>query len=183
MEKPWKVILTFVGIFMAGTITGGMIALRVARQLQITAIRAAMGSMNPGMNNPGVNSAGRGADPGSGPNANLNVAIDQFVPMQMRRFNRELNLTEEQRQKIKPVLQRSREDLIRLHREGQEVMKRVEDEVSRMLTPEQTARLAEIRSRQQQQQEQQQQQRQQQRQLQERQQQERQQLERQHRKQ
>jgi Spy/CpxP family protein refolding chaperone len=125
MAKTWQVVAAFIGIFIAGTFTGGLLALRIARQL--TPPRP-----------PGFNQ-GQGA-------------VDQFAPAQLRNFAEQLNLTTDQREKIRPILQRSGEALRRLRQDTQhetrEILERMHDRVAAELTPEQLVKFDEIRERQ-----------------------------------
>jgi len=122
MEKTWQVVLAFIGIFMAGTFTGGLLALRIARQL---------------------------APPRPGFNQGV---VEQFAPAQLRNFADQLDLTKEQREKIRPIVQRSGEALRRLRQDAQhetrEILERMRDRVAAELTPEQLVKFDEIRERQ-----------------------------------
>jgi Spy/CpxP family protein refolding chaperone len=122
MEKTWQVVLAFVGIFMAGTFTGGLLALRIARQL---------------------------APPR--PPINQGV-VERFAPDQMRNFAQQLDLTKEQRENIRPIVQRSGEALHRLRqdtqRETTEILERMHDRVATELTPEQLVKFDQLRAQQ-----------------------------------
>jgi Spy/CpxP family protein refolding chaperone len=111
MAKTWQVVFAFIGIFMAGTFTGGLLALRIARQLA---------PQHPGFNQ---------------------GAVEQFVPGQMGKLAQQLDLTKEQREKIRPIVQRSGEALRRLRQDAQrethEILERMHDRVAVELTPEQ----------------------------------------------
>lgn len=121
MEKTWQVVVAFIGIFIAGTFTGGLLALRIVKQLT---------PPRPPFNQGGV---------------------DQFAPAQMRNFAEQLNLTNEQREKIRPIVQRSGEALRRLRQDTQhetrEILERMHDRVAAELTPEQLVKFDEIRER------------------------------------
>lgn len=120
MEKTsWKVLLAFLGIFMAGTIFGGLFALRIAKFMTPPPKRPAPVEQSSGV-----------------------------APQMMRRFTQELALTPEQREAIKPALQRADGEIFRLRRENfrdtARVMERLHSEVSAQLTPEQLVKLEEM---------------------------------------
>jgi Spy/CpxP family protein refolding chaperone len=118
MGKTWIVVLAFVGIFMAGTVTGSMIALSVAAKLQ----------------------------PQRPPSAVLN----QFGVMQMQGLVRRLGLTDDQKKKIEPIVQKSADELRRLSGDTQhqtrDIIIRMHDEVSALLTPEQKQKFIQMQS-------------------------------------
>ncbi|HWA10595.1 MAG TPA: hypothetical protein VG838_14215 [Opitutaceae bacterium] len=120
MEKTWKVVLAFVVIFMAGTVTGSVIALRVAR------------SFMPPQRPPGA-------------------VVEQFGAMQLQRLARQLELTDDQKEKIRPIAQKTGDDLRKLSRDSQkethDVIARMDDQVSALLTPEQQKKFAEFQKR------------------------------------
>ncbi len=122
MAKTWQVVFAFIGIFMAGTFTGGLLALRIARQLA---------PQRPGFNQ---------------------GAVEQFVPGQMGKLAEQLDLTKEQREKIRPILQHSGEALRRLRqdtqRETHEILERMHDRVALELTPEQLVKFDKMREQQ-----------------------------------
>jgi Spy/CpxP family protein refolding chaperone len=73
---------------------------------------------------------------------------DQFGPQQMKKFTEQLNLTPEQREKIRPVILQTGEDLKKVRRDAfkatTELFERMEAGIARELTDEQRARLREI---------------------------------------
>ncbi len=115
MNKPWKVILAFLGVFLAGAVFGGFLSLRVARHF--------FESAKP-----------------RGP-----VPLEQFSPQMFKRLAEKLELTPEQKEKIRPILKQTEEEMRRLRqsgmRESMAVADRMHDEVSALLTPEQKAKL------------------------------------------
>jgi Spy/CpxP family protein refolding chaperone len=131
MEKTWQVIAAFVGIFIAGTVTGGLLTMRIVKQLAPQHPAAYAG--NPG--NPG--GAGR-------PNI-----VDQFAPAQLRMLAQQLDLTKEQRETLRPILMRTGDTLRRLRqdtqRETRDIVERMHTQIAAVLTPEQTAKFVEIR--------------------------------------
>lgn len=120
MDKTWKVVLAFAVIFMAGAGTGSLIALRFAKKFM------------PQPREPGV-------------------VVEQFSMMYMQRLAGRLELTDGQKEKIRPILQKTGEDIRRLshdsQRETHDVMARMDDQVSALLTPEQQKRFVEMQRR------------------------------------
>ena len=118
MNKPWKVVLAFTGIFLAGMVVGGLVALRVVKH----------------------NAQQRLPTP------------DQFGPQLMRRFATQLDLTPEQKEKIKPIVMHGAEELRQLRRgtEGtsRAVIERMQGEIAAVLTPEQKAKFDDLLSQQ-----------------------------------
>lgn len=120
MDKNWRVIFAFVGIFIAGAVSGLLLAPRVFNHV----------------------AERRGPATGRAP-----AAVQQLGPQLFRRLTERLNLTEEQREKIKPIEVRTTEDLRRLRRETQHstelALERMQDEISAILTPEQRVQFEE----------------------------------------
>lgn len=120
MDKSWRVIFAFIGIFIAGAVSGLLLAPRI---------------FGPG--------AGRGpGGPGRSP-----IVAQQFGPQLFRRLTERLNLTAEQHEKIKPIELRTTEELRRQRRETQHntelALERMQDEISAILTPEQRTQFEE----------------------------------------
>jgi Spy/CpxP family protein refolding chaperone len=120
MDKSWRVILAFLGIFVAGTVTGGLIALRVAQKV-----------------------ADRRPPPPT-----LQQGPPQIGVQLLRRFAEQLNLSKAQRDKIRPIELRAGEELRRLRRETQQsnelIIDRLRDDIAAELTPEQRTRFEEL---------------------------------------
>ncbi len=145
MDKGARVILAFIGIFVAGGISGGLLGVRVgkhvseARRLDSLQDDTARPSTAPvGMTGPSTTPS---PTPSPGPVAVTPVPAttpavgtptmtsatppapvvasgpQQLGPQLMRRFTEQLSLTREQREKIKPIEARTTEDLRRLRRE------------------------------------------------------------------
>lgn len=133
MEKPWKVIFAFVCVFMAGAVFGGFFTLRSDG-------RRALADVPPPVNRPPF--PGQRPPPGSPPQAQIQPAI-------MRQMTQRLNLTADQREKIKPVVARATEELQRLRRENlhdtTRTMEVMYADVAASLTPEQRAELEDMK--------------------------------------
>ncbi len=109
MDKPWKVILAFVGIFVAGLLVGGLVTLRWGKNFTQ---RQPMG--------------------------------EQFGPQLMQRLVTQLDLTPEQQEKVKPIIDSAAEELKQLRRTTQRasaaVLVRMQGDIGAVLTPEQRAK-------------------------------------------
>lgn len=70
--------------------------------------------------------------------------IEQFEPHTMRKFAKQLELTPEQTKKIRPIIGRTSEELLRVRRSTLTLLQAMETEISVHLTPEQRVLLAEI---------------------------------------
>lgn len=116
MDKPWKVIVAFVGVFVAGAVFGGF----GYRYLE--------------------------AKPP--PRSRPEQAIS---PQLMQRFSERLELTEAQREKLSPVIDKASEELRKVRqtsfREANAIFDRLHEEVARELTPEQREELKQLRER------------------------------------
>ncbi|MEO7600546.1 MAG: hypothetical protein ABIV50_16555 [Opitutus sp.] len=114
MNQRLKVILILVGVFIAGAVCGGPIALRFMRPPR------------PEWN--------RGAR-----------------PQVMDRLTKDLQLTEAQTEKIRPIVSRAQEEMQHFRRESirniATVMDRMHTDVAAELTPEQRLKLEETRKR------------------------------------
>ncbi|MBC7366957.1 MAG: hypothetical protein H7343_09135 [Undibacterium sp.] len=118
MNKTWKVVLAFTAVFMAGSIFGGLLAMRVGP-------RAAQKKGGP----PPV--AGQ---------------------MMLRHFADRLELTPEQKEKIRPMVERADEEVRHLRqsslKETGVVLRRLQQEISGELTEEQRKKLEKLQERQ-----------------------------------
>lgn len=114
MNKPWKVILVFVGLFLAGALCGSALTMRILK--------------------------------GSRPDGRQPARFDM-----MERLEKGLKLTDEQKEKIRPIVRRSQEETQRLRRENvREIaaaMDRMHNDIAAELTPEQRAKLEDMRKR------------------------------------
>ena len=119
MSRNAKIILAFLGVFIAGAVFGGFTAVRYARQ-QFEKNR---------------------------PHAP--VPIDQFSPQIMKRFSNRLDLTEEQKEKLRPIIRQAGEELRKLRQSGERdaiaVAERMHEQVAGILTPEQQRKLEQMK--------------------------------------
>jgi Spy/CpxP family protein refolding chaperone len=135
MDKPWKVICAFVGVFIAGAVFGGFFTLRSAgkwgagdRPRSVPAPKAAPVAVQPGKDAP---------PPG------------RIFPQVMRQFTQRLNPTPEQQKAIRPIVSRAAEDLQRMQREHltdtTRTTERMYADVAAILTPAQRTKLEQMR--------------------------------------
>lgn len=134
MDKSWRVILAFIGIFVAGTVTGGLITLRVVQTVK---------------GGPRGERWFRSPPPGQAQPASSNNPAPPQIGLQLfRRITDQLDLTPEQKEKIRPIEVRTSEDLRRLRRDVQHntelLIEKSQDEIAAILTPEQRAKFEEL---------------------------------------
>ena len=132
MDKPWKVIFAFICVFIAGAVFGGVFTLRSAGGRNVA-------NFPPPPDRP----------PGAVQRPLPSAPPVHIQPAIMRQMTQRLNLTAEQRVKIKPLVARATEELQRLRRENLQDTTRVVEvmyaDVSASLTPEQRSELEEMR--------------------------------------
>ncbi|HMD61406.1 MAG TPA: hypothetical protein VKG78_08245 [Opitutaceae bacterium] len=137
MAKTWQVILATVAIFLAGLVTGGATALGVVRWV-VRHRAAAAGQAGP-LVQPGPFGQRMG---GAG------AGVQQFGPQLMRSFANQLDLTEDQRARIMPIVRRTAGQLARDRREIQLTsalaIEKMQDEVAEVLTPEQRVKFEDL---------------------------------------
>ncbi len=127
MARTWQVILATVVIFIAGLVTGGATAFGIVRWV------GHHRGLNPGALAQGSPRAGQPM---------------QFGPLQLRRLENKLDLTDEQRARIAPILNRTGEELGRDRREVQLrtalAIEKMQDDVAEALTPPQREKFEEM---------------------------------------
>jgi Spy/CpxP family protein refolding chaperone len=120
MVKTWQVVLATLGIFLAGLVAGGATTLGVVKWF---AHRSRVGP-------PGVSLTS--ARPGQ---------LQQFGPQLMRSFANQLDLTDEQRSRIGPIVRSTAAQLGHERREVQLesalAIEKMQDEIADVLTPDQ----------------------------------------------
>jgi hypothetical protein len=117
MGNTWKVVVAFVGIFVAGTVFGGFFALGVGQRM-IDSRRA------PPPTNPGL----------------------------MQIYVQQLGLSDEQKTKIKPILEKAQSDTNEIQRQAsletaaviRPILEKQEADLKKLLTTEQSAKLTEL---------------------------------------
>jgi Spy/CpxP family protein refolding chaperone len=118
MGNTWKVVVAFVGVFIAGTVFGGFFALGVGQRV-IQSRRPP-----PPINDPGL----------------------------LQRYVDRLELNEEQKTKIKPILDKAQTDVNEIRRQATmdtaavilPIVQKAEVDLKKLLTPEQVAKLGDI---------------------------------------
>ena len=138
MDKPWKVIFAFVGVFMAGAVFGGLFTLRAGggrlANLRMSN-RPPMQGQTPGPGQAQGQRFGPAQGPGQGP-MQIQGAIG---PAMLRQLNQRLKLTDEQREKIRPVVVRAAEEMQRLRGENLQnttrIVERMHLDIAAWLTP------------------------------------------------
>lgn len=162
MEKPWKVIVAFVGVFIAGSIFGGLLALRLSKRdlpprfAQVPVNQPQF--LPPPQGQPQTPPAQSQPQP-QGPRPNAlppqplfppNMAVQ--APQLMRRYVDRLDLTPEQRERVNPLIVRAANDLRRQQqtnlRETGIIIQHLQEDISKELTPAQRGLLEEMAERQ-----------------------------------
>ena len=136
MDRPWKVILAFVGVFIAGAVFGGFFTLRsAARVAEATRPKAAPAKATATKPAPTVPAAP--------------ATAKGIAPQVMRQLTQRLNPTPEQQKAIRPIVSRAAEDLQRMQREHladtTRTTERMYADVAALLTPTQRAQLEQMR--------------------------------------
>ncbi len=145
MGGSWKVILAFLGVFVAGAVFGGLFTVRSAgrrlaeeQQQQQQQSPATVVNVAPATQKPATNR------PNAANNANR-IAVQTITPVMMQRLATQLKLTDEQREKIKPIVARADEDMRFLRQENfhstNRVLDRMHSDIAALLTDEQRAEL------------------------------------------
>lgn len=123
MDKNWKVILAFTGVFLAGAITGGSVSTLWMQK------------------------KASGKSP-----SELRANVESFLRGQFATMTRRLELSPEQHDQLRPALQRAAEDFRGIRRrERQEtfrILERLHSDISQVLTPEQQERFEKLRAQQ-----------------------------------
>lgn len=151
MDKPWKVILAFIGVFIAGAVFGGFFTLRAAGKRLLDRPAQPAAPVAAPATQPATTASqqpGSATAPKAAPQAGISITL-------MRQFTR-LKLTNTQKEKIRPLVDRAADDLSRLrkrvveqNRENAEnttrVLERMYEDVGAWLTPAQRNDLEEMR--------------------------------------
>jgi hypothetical protein len=149
MDKPWKVIVAFVGVFVAGAIFGAFFALGAGREIahSIQPAAALTTTNTPAVSGPMATKAPAKV----GPKAAMKAELQQPLPsvQQARTLQRflanRLDLTPVQRERITPVVNRAVEDFWRAQanvvRENTFLFQRLRHDIALQLTPDQQQRL------------------------------------------
>ena len=136
MDRPWKVILAFVGVFIAGAVFGGFFTLRsAARVAEVTRPKAASAKAPASKPAPGAPAAP--------------ATAKGIAPQVMRQLTQRLSPTPEQQKAIRPIVSRAAEDLQRMQKEHladtTRTTERMYADVAALLTPAQRTQLEQMR--------------------------------------
>lgn len=139
MDRPWKVISAFVGVFMAGAVFGGFFTLRSVDRV-VDAARGKGAQAKAQASKPAPASPAPTSAPGT---------AKGIAPQVMRQLTQRLSPTPEQQKAIRPIVGRAAEDLQRMQREHladtTRTTERMYADVSAVLTPAQRAQLEQMR--------------------------------------
>jgi hypothetical protein len=151
MDVPWKVILAFVGVFIAGAVFGGVFTLGVSARRFVNVPRQPIPADRgvaqfPAVPPPHAQVAGPQA-PKAGAMA---IRSNPITPVLMNQFTRKLSgLTPPQRESLRTILGRAGEDYHRLRQDNltdvARVTERMYADVSGVLTMEQRTELEHMR--------------------------------------
>lgn len=121
MDKTWKVVLVFAAIFLVGSACGVLVGLRIGR---------------------------KPPQPKIVPKAQVQT-LEQFSRSQISSIAKRLKLSDEQREQIKPFIQRASDELIaqrrRSFRETVDIMERMNNDIEKILTAEQFENFTDMR--------------------------------------
>ena len=142
MDKPWKVVFAFLGVFIAGAVCGGLFALRIDRTISARRLQEQIAAQT-------ARAAGQPAPAQAQPRPLSPPALPIPQAVQsaqlMRRVTNQLNLTPAQKSLVTPIIQRAVQDFWRQQqnysRENAFVLQRLKQDIAKELTPEQQARL------------------------------------------
>jgi hypothetical protein len=136
MDRPWKVISAFVGVFIAGAVFGGFFTLRSVDRV----VDAARGKGSPAKAPATKPAPAAPAAP---------APAKGIAPQVMRQLTQRLSPTPEQQKAIRPIVSRAAEDLQRMQREHladtTRTTERMYADVSALLTPAQRTQLEQMR--------------------------------------
>jgi Spy/CpxP family protein refolding chaperone len=116
MAKTWQVVLATIAIFIGGLVTGAAMAFGVVHWLAVHRPFIAAQFVN-------------------------RAQVQQFGPQLMKSFENKLDLTDDQRAQIEPIVRRTAAQLSRDRHEVQLTtalaIEKMQDEISAVLTPDQ----------------------------------------------
>jgi hypothetical protein len=149
MDVPWKVILAFLGVFIAGAVFGGVFTLGVSARRNVNVPRQLAPANQPVAQFPAVVQPKAQV---AGPQAPKSGTIrtNPITPVLMNQFTRKLSgLTPPQKESLRTILGRAGEDFHRLRQDNladvTRVTERMYADVSGVLTLEQRGELETMR--------------------------------------
>src|SRR5688572_28963634 len=151
MDVPWKVILAFVGVFIAGAIFGGVFTLGVSARRVVNMPRQPPGIDRPVAQFPAVSPPKSEVAGPQAPKLGISpTRTNPITPVLMSQFTRKLSgLTAPQKESLRTIVGRAGEDFHRLRQENladvTRVTERMYADVSGVLTMEQRGDLEKMR--------------------------------------
>ena len=151
MDVPWKVILAFLGVFIAGAVFGVVFTLGVSARRIVNAPRQADPADRPVAQFPAVvQPKAQVAGPQAPKSATVPGRTNPITPVLMNQFTRKLSgLTPPQKDSLRTILGRAGEDYHRLRQDNladvTRVTERMYADVSGVLTLEQRGELEMMR--------------------------------------
>ena len=157
MDKPWKVIFAFLGVFMAGAVFGGLFTLRAsakrfASELELSRANPPASAVlvkespAPAVVTAPVAPAQAAAQP---PTKTAPTPQDRNVIVVMRQLVQRVSPTSDQQKAMRTIVARATEDLQRLQREHWQdttrVTERMYEDLGAVLSPEQRTQLEQMR--------------------------------------
>ncbi|PTX96663.1 hypothetical protein [Opitutus sp. ER46] len=162
MEKPWKVIVAFLGVFIAGAVFGGFFSLGMGMRWMSILPAATPPAVVSGPNTavtapatpvaPSVKLPPPSAAASSLKNSMLQIPQTWQATQVMRRYAERLDLTLEQKDRVMPLIRRATDDYRRIQqntfRETAIVLQRLQQDIAKELTPAQLEKLNRLEERQ-----------------------------------
>jgi hypothetical protein len=150
METPWKVIVAFIGVFVAGAIFGGVFTLGAGKRFH--AMEPAAPQVVQQQQTPPRQVAQQPTPTDVQKTDRTKQVATKPPPLtlgMMRELTKRLSPTSEQQKAFRPIVQRASEDIQRSQREHiaetSRVMDRMYEDISALLSPEQRILLEKIR--------------------------------------
>ncbi len=143
------VVVAFVGIFLAGAITGGVVTAHFVLQRQMR-LEQARDRLIQTVATLRVQLQKQQASPPQGPRPIIRrlPSPGQFGPQLMQRFVNQIQPTPEERQRIQPLVDQTAETLRRLRRDTvyrtEVALEHLEDQIAAVLNPDQRNRFDEM---------------------------------------
>jgi hypothetical protein len=151
MDVPWKVILAFLAVFIAGAVFGGVFTLGVSARRNVNVPRQLSPANQPVAQFPAVvQPKAQVAGPQAPKSATVPARTNPITPVLMNQFTRKLSgLTPPQKESLRTILGRAGEDYHRLRQDNladvTRVTERMYADVSGVLTLEQRGELETMR--------------------------------------